>query len=82
MTILPAPAVCLENPATVSVGNFNDDLANAKQIVRTSSGRLYYFSGNGTHTTLSDGWVDVHTSVDGHNWTRIDSRDQFFPTAE
>lgn len=78
LAILSASALCLETPVTVSVGSNNNDLNNPKQIIRTSTGRIYYFSGNGSHTTLWDGWIDVNTSVDGHSWTKDRSQDQYY----
>lgn len=41
-------------------------------------GKLYYFSGNGTHTTKYDGWVDVYSSADDSTWTKADSHDPYY----
>lgn len=61
-------AAALETPVVVNQGVSNTDLSNVKQIVRTSSGRLYYFIGNGGHTSKWDGWIEIAGSVDGASW--------------
>src|SRR5512139_1681223 len=42
-----------------------------KQIIRTSSGRLYYFNEDGGGTGIGDTWVEVHTSPTGEGWEQI-----------
>lgn len=61
-------AAALETPVVVNQGVSNTDLSNVKQIVRTSSGRLYYFIGNGGHTSKWDGWIELAGSRDGTSW--------------
>ncbi len=65
-------------PSLVSTTSKNNNLTNVRQIIRTSTGRLYFFSGNGTHSTVTDGWIDIHTSIDGSSWSKVGSIDQYF----
>jgi PKD repeat protein len=67
----------LDNPVIVTTTNINNDLYNAKQIVRTSSGRAYYFNGDGGHTGFWDGWIEVNTSLSGDNWSQVSAKDQW-----
>ena len=58
-------------PVLVATSGLDNDLINERQIVRTSSGRIYFFFGNG------DGWIQVHTSEDGFDWTHASTHDEY-----
>ena len=75
--IAPLSVLATDNPVIVRQAASDTPLANDHQIIRTSSGRLYYFSGNAGHTATWDGWVEVSSSVDGVNWTLAGTRDQW-----
>jgi len=64
-------------PVVVSKGYIYNDFYNERQIIRTSSGRIYYFSGDGSHTTCCDGWVRVQESQDGVAWTQANINDKY-----
>ena len=73
--VIAVPAWALINPVLIS-HTPPDDFENNKQIIRTSSGRIYYFSGNGGHTGYWDGWVEAYMSLNGSSWTRASSHDE------
>ena len=75
--IAPLSVLATDNPVIVRQAASDTPLANDHQIIRTSSGRLYYFSGNAGHTATWDGWVEVSSSVDGVNWALAGTRDQW-----
>jgi len=75
---VPLTALGQDNPVIVRQSSNNNDLTNDKQIIRTSTGRLYYFNGNAGHTSTWDGWVEAETSLDGHNWVLAGSQDQWY----
>jgi len=47
------------SPVFITKAIVNNNLNNAKQIIRTSTGRIYYFNGNAGHTGDWDGWIEV-----------------------
>lgn len=75
MLLIAGPAWALTYPVLISNTPW-DSFGNSKQIVRTSSGRIYYFSGNGGHTGYWDGWVEAYTSTNGTNWGRVSAHDE------
>ncbi len=77
-TVLVLSATALDTPTYVAKSNVNHEIYNDKQIIRTSSGRLYYFNGDGGHTYYWDGWVEAHTSPDGSAWSQVASHDQWY----
>ena len=68
----------IADPVIVAQTGANSDLSNSRQIVRTSTGRVYYLSGNAGHTSSWDGWIEVHESGDGSNWTKESTRNQWY----
>ena len=75
VTVVPAP----EPAAKVTRGGINVALDNPRQLIRSSSGQIYYFSGDGGHTGFWDGWVEVHTSsVSGESWRQVSSHDEWY----
>ena len=65
----------------VTAGGSNTGFANSRQLVRTSTGRLYYFNGNAGHTAAWDGWVEAQSSVDGASWSRAAYTDQWYASS-
>lgn len=68
----------IADPVIVAQTGANSDLSNSRQIVRTSTGRIYYLGGNAGHTSNWDGWLEVHTSGDGSSWSKENTRDQWY----
>ncbi|MEW6053486.1 MAG: DUF1566 domain-containing protein [Nitrospirota bacterium] len=61
----------------ISTGSINNGFLNTKQILRTSSGKIYYVIGNSGHTAASNGLVEVHTSSTGENWIQVGSHNEY-----
>ena len=61
----------------VTSGVTNTGFENSKQIVRTSTNRLYYFNGNGSSSNSLEGQVEAQTSIDGSIWSRVSSAEQW-----
>ncbi len=75
--VIPSNAVASDSiPVIVTKTFINEGFKNTKQIIRTSSGRLYYFVGNAGHLYAWDGWVEVHTSLTGKSWSHVSSLDE------
>lgn len=68
----------IADPVIVAQTGANSGLSNSRQIVRTSTGRIYYLGGNAGHTSNWDGWLEVHTSSDGSSWSKESTRDQWY----
>jgi len=77
--VLFAPGFSLETPVPVFNGNIDTGQESSGRIVRTATGRLYYFSGNSSSSGDGTGWVDVQTSADGQSWTKVDSSMEYQP---
>jgi|GEM_PF-3340491 len=69
-------AFAIDDPVMLNLGLVNA-LNNGKRIIRTSSGRIYYFIGDAGHTGQWDGWVEVYTSQDGSSWSGVGWEDQW-----
>jgi PKD repeat protein len=74
---LPLSARGAVNPVIVRQAASDTTLAANHQIIRTSTGKIYYFTGNAGHTSTWDGWIEVNSSPDGSNWTAVGSRDEW-----
>lgn len=72
----------IADPVIVAQTGANSDLSNSRQIVRTSTGRIYYLSGNAGRTANWDGWLEVHASGDGSSWNKESSRDQWYLSSD
>ena len=68
----------IADPVIVAQTATNSDLSNPRQIIRTTTGRIYYLSGNAGHTSNWDGWLEVHASGDGSSWIKESTRDQWY----
>ena len=75
---VPPGAAALDSAVTVTQAGVNSDLAGGRQIVRSSSGRLYFFNGDAGHTGITDGWVEAQTAGDGASWSQAASSGQWF----
>ncbi len=71
-----SPALSFDTVKVVQADGFFTFL-NARQIVRTSSGRIYYFTGSGAGTGRS-GWIMVNTSVDGQTWNLLENHSSWY----
>lgn len=69
VTITVADLAPLFTPGNVARGNLNTTLPNRKQIVRSSSGQIYFFAGDRNLGTNLNGWIEVSTSADGNSWS-------------
>lgn len=67
------------NLVLVTTGKFNHGthFTNTKQIMRSSSGKIYYFFGNQDYQNAWHGWIEIHSSDDGENWSHINSQAQW-----
>jgi PKD repeat protein len=72
----------IADPVIVAQTGANSDLSNSRQIVRTSTGRIYYLGGNAGHTSNWDGWLEVHASDDGSSWGKESTRDQWYLSSD
>lgn len=72
----------IADPVIVAQTGANSDLSNPRQIVRTSTGRIYYLGGNAGHTSNWDGWLEVHASSDGASWSKESTRDQWYLSSD
>lgn len=72
----------IADPVIVAQTGANSDLSNPRQIVRTSTGRIYYLGGNAGRTTSWDGWLEVHASGDGSSWNKESTRDQWYLSSD
>lgn len=66
-------------PQLVTTGKFNSGVhfTNTKQILRSSSGRIYYSFGNQDYLNAWRGWIEIHSSVNGNTWNHISSHPQW-----
>jgi PKD repeat protein len=67
-------AFAFDNPVMLNLGYAN---SIGKPIIRTSSGRIYYFIGDAGHTGQWDGWIEAHTSLNGSSWSQVSAEDQW-----
>lgn len=72
----------IADPVIVAQTGANSDLSNSRQIVRTSTGRIYYLGGNAGHTSNWDGWLEVHASDDGSSWSKESTKDQWYLSSD
>ncbi|MFH7320184.1 fibronectin type III domain-containing protein [Desulfurivibrio sp. D14AmB] len=76
--ILASDPPPVASAARVTRANVNTGFIGSKQIVRTSTGRLYYLNGNAGHTGFWDGWIEVHTSETGYSWQKVSAQDEWY----
>lgn len=53
---------------------------NLRNIIRTSTGRLYYFLGN--KNVQATGWLEVFTSANGDAWGNTGTTKEWLDTAD
>jgi PKD repeat protein len=77
--LVSVPALALTMPVEVTTQQHNLTLQQntGKQIVRSSSGMLYYFIGGSGKMAPCDGRIEVHTSSDGSAWHHVSSHDEW-----
>lgn len=72
-------AIAFDNPVMLNQGYANP---GGKPIIRTSTGRTYYFIGDVGHTGQWDGWIEAHTSLNGSSWSQVSAEDQWNSAAD
>lgn len=77
VVVMPLFAYSEDVPVIVRQGSSDTPFANDHQIVRTSSGKLYYINGNAGSPSILEGWIEIATSSDGIGWTSAGRREQW-----
>jgi PKD repeat protein len=64
-------------PVVVFLSMYGSYFTNERQIVRTSSGRIYYFAGGQPPSACCDVRLQVYTSGDGSDWSLASAHDEY-----